>query len=579
MGTGPGDNGRVKRSELAALLEFLSDDESAAVRSWLGSDSPPGSSLRDHHETVVESPAMPSADDPRAIRTVGVIGGGTAGYLTALALRAKRPWLEVTLVESPSIPIIGVGEATVPAILPFLHHYLAIDPEDFYQRVRPTWKLGIKFDWGPNADGFMAPFDWSSNSIGMVGAVKANGVPDESSLLSLMMRANRTPVFEAGDRHLSLMKYLPFAYHLDNARFVGYLTELAARRGVRHVAATLADVVMGAEEWIDHLRTSDGRELRFDMYVDCTGFRSKLLGETLGTRFHSYGDSLFTDSAVTGNLDHGGVLKPYTSAITMTSGWCWNIPTPQDDHLGYVYASSAISDEAAGAELAERFPGISEPRVVRFRSGRHERAWRGNVMAVGNSYAFVEPLESTGILMITESIVSLVATLPASWSVPQPRETVNARLAERWDGLRWFLSLHYRFNTRLETAFWKDVQNNADISGAQPMLDIYATGAPMRFRNPVVTSLLRTSAPNFYGLAGVETILLGQGVPTRLLLATGTTQAWKARRAAADVLVRHALPQAEALAAFHSTPRLNRELLHDDDSWTSVKASAAIGMV
>ncbi|SDP57011.1 tryptophan halogenase family protein [Lentzea jiangxiensis] len=570
-------------SALDELVQTFSDDESAAVREWLGgaADAPqlPGISLRSNHEPLVEMLPRPAVDDQKAIRRVAVVGGGTAGYLTAIALRTKRPWLEVSLIESPSIPIIGVGEATVPGIVIFLHHYLGIDVEDFYRQVRPTWKQGIRFEWGPRPDGFMAPFDWDSNSIGTAGAVDAGGGIDGYTLQSLLMSAERAPVFDVGDRHLSLMKYLPFAYHLDNARFVSYLADIAKQRGVQHVEAKIEDVALSGDDWVDHLHTTDGRKLSYDFYVDCSGFRSMLLGKAFRTPFHSYASSLFTDSAVTGNVGHGGNLKPYTSAITMNSGWCWDIPTPQDDHLGYVYSSNAISDDQAAAELAARFPGVSEPRFVRFRVGRHEKAWRGNVMAIGNSYAFVEPLESTGILMITSSVQALVASLPGSWADPQCRDMVNVGLANRWDALRWFLSIHYRFNTRRDTPFWREVRANTDISGAQPMLDMYATGAPLRYRNPLLRTFVQGNAPTFYGLAGVETILLGQQVPTRLLHRAEPPARWQARRNAADAFVRRALPQLEALSRFHDDPALNQQLLFDADSWASPLRAEPIGML
>ncbi|NUR93356.1 MAG: tryptophan 7-halogenase, partial [Nonomuraea sp.] len=509
----------------------------------------------------------PAADDGDAIRRVGIIGGGTAGYLTALALKAKRPWLDVTLVESSAIPIIGVGEATVPSLVIFLHNYLGIDAAELYEKVRPTWKLGIRFNWGPDPEGFMAPFDWDSDSIGAVGSLRSRGNINDFTLLSLLMRAGRTPVFMNGERPETLMKHLRFAYHLDNARFVGFLAELAERRGVRHVDARIARVVRGGGEWVDAVVTDDGQELAFDFFVDCTGFRSLLLGKTLETPFVSFGDSLFTDSAVTGNLPHGGRLKPYTTATTMSSGWCWTIPTPEEDHLGYVFSSAALSDEEAAAELAERFPGISEPRFVRFRSGRHERAWRGNVMGVGNSYAFVEPLESSGIHMITLAILALVDGLPRTWREPVAREVVNAGLARKWDSLRWFLAVHYRFNTRMDTPFWTKANHDTDVSGIQPLLDLYAAGAPVRLRDPVLRDFAEQSMHTIFGIGGFDTILLGQHVPAALLPRDTAMEEWHQRRAAAEAVVERALPQAEALAVMRAHPELHESVLRDKDSW------------
>jgi tryptophan 7-halogenase len=554
-------------SPLDAVVESLEPQDAAAVRAWLGHRLNPTSLLANHEPLADDHLLRPQGDDPAAVRTVGVIGGGTAGYLTALALRARRPWLDVTLVESTKIPIIGVGEATVPEMLRFLHQYLGIEPAEFYASVMPTWKLGIKFEWGPDPAGFMAPFDWGSHSIGALGALGVNGSINGFSLGSLLMMADRTAVFDVAGRPVSLMPYLPFAYHLDNARFVRYLTELAGRRGVRHVDATIAKIVLRGDDWVDHLRTADGRDLRYDFYVDCTGFRSRLLGDALHVPFQSYAGSLFTDSAVTGNHPHGGHLKPYTTATTMGAGWCWTIPVPESDHLGYVYSSAAIPDDEAGTELSGRFPGIADLKQVRFRSGRHKEAWRGNVMAVGNSYAFVEPLESSGLLMITGTLQLLVSSLPATWSRPTARAVVNRFVGAKWDALRWFLAIHYRFNTRLDTPFWKEARSLTDVSGIQPLLDIYASGAPLARQDRFLQHAMKDAAPPVFELAGVDNILLGQHVPAQLLPANETPDQWRMRWLAASALVRRAMPQREALAAFRSDPRLLRALFDDPSSW------------
>ncbi|GAA1255806.1 hypothetical protein GCM10009665_52850 [Kitasatospora nipponensis] len=573
--------GPDERNVLDRLLETFPAKDAAGVRGWLpglggatdplkllGALAPTGS---DH--------ARPVDGDPRAIRRIGVIGGGTAGYLTALALKAKRPWLDVTLVESKNIPIIGVGEATVSYFTVFLHHYLGIDAAELYERVKPTWKMGIRFDWGPGTEPFMGPFDWSADSVGLVGAIKDHGNINGSTLGSAMMMEDRAPVYrtEGGDP-LSLMKYVPFAYHLDNGRLVAYLTELAQRRGINHVEATLDDVVLSDAEWVDHVRTSDGQDLSFDLYVDCTGFRSRLLGDALKTPYQSFGSSLFTDRAVTGNLPHNGHIVPYTQATTMNAGWCWRIPTREDDHRGYVYSSSAISDDEAVHELTTRYPGIKDPRLVKFRSGRYEKAWRGNVVGIGNSYGFVEPLESTGLLMIATEALTLVSTLPASWSDPVPRDAVNVGLAQHWDAIRWLLSIHYKFNTRLDTPFWKECRETTDVSGFQPLLDVYAAGAPLSRRNAIVQDLANRVAPSFFGLYGIDCLLLGQQVPTKLLELDEPLEDWRARDRASKSLVSRALSTREALEAFDAHPELNRQLLNDADSWASPAIAARMGL-
>lgn len=546
-----------------AILSELAAPERAALASWIGARGALDPRLLSvHHEPVRSQPPGPAPDDPSAIRTVGVIGGGTAGYLTALALRTWRPGLEVTVVESSSIPVIGVGEATVTDMVAFLHRYLGIDMAEFYQEVRPTWKLGIKFDWGPDPAGFTAPFDWASHSVGMLGALGTHGSVDGFSLGSLLMAADKTPVLRADGRAFSLLPYLPVAYHLENVRFIGYLTRLAARRGVGHVDATVADVQLRGPDFVDALRTADGRELRYDLYVDCTGFRSRLLGQALGVPFRSFAGSLFTDEAVTASTGNQDQPRPYTTATTMDAGWCWNISLAEGvDHLGYVYSSAAMNAEQAERELLERFPGAELQGRMRFSSGRRERHWLGNVVAVGNSGGFVEPLESSGLAMISITIRALLSALPGSWSQPCPRDTVNDFLGVHWDALRWFLSLHYKFNTRLDTPFWRHARTDTDVSGLEPLLSAYAAGAPLTRRDTLTQLMLKAVAPPVYGLAGIDNILLGQRVPATLLEPDEPPARWRARSQAAQALVRLALPQHEALAEIAKHPEFLVEQL------------------
>src|SRR4051812_13110837 len=232
-------------NELDRLLDELSGAEADAIRGWLPSGAGAGTDpqrLLAELGRVGDDVRRPDPQDPRGVRRVGIVGGGTAGYLTALALKTQRPWLDVTLIESKQIPIIGVGEATVSYFTLFLHHFLKLDPAELYRCVRPTWKLGIRFDWGPNPAGFMGPFDWSGDSVGLRGSIAATGDINAATLGSLLMGADKAAVFDTAQGPLSLMKYVPFAYHLDNGLFVEFLTRTAAERGIHHVEAKIADV-------------------------------------------------------------------------------------------------------------------------------------------------------------------------------------------------------------------------------------------------------------------------------------------------------------------------------------------------
>lgn len=565
------------QNALGAVIASFPEAEQDMAHAWLNTPNGGAPSLSWYREPRREATQRPD-ETADAIRSVVVVGGGTAGYLSALALKKKRPWLDVQIVETPRLPIIGVGEATTPGMLLFLHHYLGIDPHELYQRVRPTWKFGIKFDWGSNPSGFMAPFDWGTGSIGVLGALHENGTLDGYTLQALLMQADRAPVYETRHGPMSLMKHLPFAYHLDNASFVTYLQELAREREIRYGDAEVKGVIVGTSGEVDELILDEGRRLKADFYIDCSGFRSRLLEQALGIPFVSYAESLLTDRAMTFNLEHDGHIRPYTTAKTMNSGWCWRIPTPDSDHLGYVFSSGFMSDDEATKEVVETFGYRGELKKVHFRVGRHTEAWRGNVMAIGNSFAFVEPLESTGLLMIVDEIQTLVSSLPVYRADPSPRDAVNAGLNDRWDSIRWFLSLHYKFNERLASPFWKAARNDTNIKGAEALLALFAGGAPLHYRRAATRGLPQRAAPTFFELAGVDTILLGQGVPARLLDPGEPHERWRMRRRAAQAFVDSACLTARALELFHADPALNDDVFNAEDSWASLSSATRVGM-
>lgn len=527
-----------------------------------------------NHELLAREAARAEPDAAGGVRRVGILGGGTAGWFTALALRAQLPWLDVTVIESPSIPIIGVGEASVPTLVAFLHHYLKLDPLELTREVKPTWKQGIRFEWGlPGDYVFQAPFDWEVNGIGMLGSMAETGNVSAFTLQSILMAKDLSPVIRTKGQLQSFLPLLSFAYHLDNHRLVSYLTRTALARGVHHEDCKIVDAPLTAEPGpdgeprISHLVAEDGRKLEFDLYVDCSGFRSFLLEQKMGMPFQDYKSTLFTDTAVTFNVPHGGKLKPYTTARTMENGWCWGIPMVEDDHHGYVFSSSYCSDDQAFAEARRIWPNLANERKVRFRSGRHDRLWVGNVFAVGNAYAFVEPLESTGLLMITRAISSLVRSFPIGQDDAVKKRFVNTTVGRDWDRLRWFLAAHYKFNKRLDTPFWTDVREKCDISGLMPALELYQACGPLSLLPRAIrTSVNDTAGVFFYGLAGLDCILLGQKVPhakvTREPPAT-----WRARRATALEFARRALPHADALKATWERPDWIRQLVDHPSSW------------
>jgi len=482
-----------------------------------------------------------------AVGSAIVLGGGTAGYLSALALRQALPAARVTVIESPNVPIIGVGEATVPNMVPFLHRRLGIEIGEFYRQVQPTWKQGIRFEWGkPAPYYFNAPFDWDKDSIGVLGSVAATGTINQMTFQAMLMDAKRVPIIRGKDgKIVSLLRRVPIAYHLDNKRFVQYLRTILERRNVERIEATVQDVSLrdDGRAGVESLTTDIAGRLEADLFIDCSGFHSRLMDKALGVSFTSFESSLFTNRALIFEVEHGGDIKPYTTATTMDAGWMWTIPQVDKDHCGYVFSDAFATEEMALAELRRTFAdSMTEPRRVFFRSGCASRAWVGNTIAIGNAQGFVEPLESSGLLMITTSLELMIDALDGYPDDRAAIECFNRRIAKLWDGLRWFLAMHYKFNRRLESPFWQHAREATDVAGAADVVELFRNRSPLRFRD----AGLVYQAPHFYGVAGTDAILLGQGVETQIM-GDMDPEGWTRRRDRAAALVQSALTMAEAL--------------------------------
>ena len=508
---------------------------------------------------------------PSPIATVGVIGGGTAGYFAALALKTRFPALRVTVIESSTIPIIGVGEATTTLMPPFLHHQLGIDVVELYRDVRPTWKLGIKFEWGVPGGYFFYPFHASDP----LDAFWHEGRLHNHNLNAALMEVDRTPMLrEPSGEPKSLLSLLKFAYHLDNAPFVSFLARKATERGIEHLDA-LIDVVAAPDgSRVEYVRTDDGRELRFDLYVDASGFRSRLLGDALASPFVSYASSLFCDTALVADLpQRDGVIAPYTVAETMKHGWCWRIPVDGVDHRGYVYSSAFVTAADAAAEMRAKNPDMGDTRTVRFSSGRHTDFWKGNVVAVGNAYGFVEPLESTALHMVIIELSYCIQMLESGGSDAAVAET-NRRVGAHWDFLRWFLSIHYKFNRRLDTEFWRSCREQVDVSGMADLIAHFQQHGPWRSADDVGCLV---DDPTF-GENAVLTMLLGQNVEAPPVPSRSSAAAWAARMADQRALVTRACSHAEALQILRQRPDLLEEYAAAPTSWCAHELAPMFGV-
>jgi tryptophan halogenase len=463
------------------------------------------------------------------ISTVAILGGGSAGFMAALTLKRKLPDLQVTVIRSPDIGVIGVGEGTTAAFPKHFFDYLKLKPQQFYNEAEPTWKLGIHFLWGPSK-GFYYTFAYEfekrqpdlSRNNGFFFDPESPWCGPVSAFMAKDKAFPRRPdgLLQIHNNH---------AFHIENQKLVAWLENRARDFGVRVIDATVRAET--GPEGIAALVGQDQTRYTADLYVDASGFRSELLGGALGEPVLSYTDALFCDRAVIGGWSRTTEpIRPYTVAETMDCGWCWQIEHENWINRGYVYSSGAISDEAALQEFLQKNPKVSNtPRVVRFRSGRHQRLWVKNVVAVGNSAGFVEPLEATALQVICVEASTLADSLIDSECAPSPTliELYNRYNTQAWDDIRDFLAIHYKFNTRLNTPFWQACRNDTQLHGAEFLVQFYRENGPS-----VVAGAQLLHPSNSFGMDGYLALLVGQQVPHEKPHSPSPSELalWKSRR-------------------------------------------------
>lgn len=448
------------------------------------------------------------------IKNVVVFGAGSAGLMAALALRRKLPRLDVHVVRSPAIGVIGVGESTTPQFSAFLFDYLGIPRKRFYALAKPTWKTGIHFLWGPREQ-FEYPFevqlDAQYSDLSRVNGFYCDDEFDSVNLNTALMAQGKA--FATGDDGSPQIAGFG-ALHLFNPYLVKALETIAVERGVRFTDAEVTGVDVG-DEGVRSLVLADGRRVSADLFIDASGFKSELLGKALATPFISYGDSLYCDRAIVGSWDRTDeFIYPYTVAETMDAGWCWRIDHEHSVNRGYVYSSRFLSDDAARAEFLRKNPKAATwDHAIKFRSGRLSNSWVKNVIGIGNACGFVEPLEATALMVTASQIQTLCDVLAHAQLQPSPAMVglFNTIFAESWDHIRDFLALHYRFNKRIQSDFWTACLNDVDVSTIRPLLDFYAENGPTGLCRHLLNSTF--GGKTQFGIEGFLTMLVGMKVP------------------------------------------------------------------
>ncbi len=462
------------------------------------------------------------------IQSIVVLGGGSAGLIAALTLKRHLPQLNVRVIRSPEIGIIGVGEGTTLDFPRHFFEYLGLKPRQFYKEAEPTWKLGIRFLWGPEPDFFYTfTTEYEHRYADLprnTGFYQTEGVRWVGKVSACMAHDKAFPRRPDGAPDFSI----PHGFHIENAKLVRWLENVCRAHDVSITEDTMRDVERAGES-ITALLMESGERVVADLFVDASGFRSELLGRALGEPYVSYDQSLLCDRAIIGGWPRTNEpIHPYTTAETMEAGWCWQIEHEHWINRGYVYSSRFLSDDAALAELMAKNPQIAnEPRIVKFRSGRYDRAWVGNIVAIGNAAGFVEPLEATALHVLCAQSRWLVETLLDRPPLPPTPATVsiyNQLNATFWNDIRDFLAIHYAFNTRLDTPFWKACRAETDLGGIARLVEFFRENGPSALGKPLL------HPQNSFGLNGHLAMLCGQRVPHERPHSPSTEEAaiWKA---------------------------------------------------
>ncbi|QWC57860.1 tryptophan halogenase [Erythrobacter sp. 3-20A1M] len=408
---------------------------------------------------------------PREPVRVVVLGGGTAGWMTAAGIAALLPDLAtVELVESDDIGIIGVGEATLPHIRGFVER-LGIDEAAFMKATHATYKLGIDFrDFGRIGESYIHPFGTFGEKVADVGfhhywlEMQRRGMAGSLGDYSFAVGAARANRFAPPEMGEGLGSTYGYAYQFDATLFGPFMRQHGLKLGVTRHEGLVTGVERDGENGnVTALVLQDGRRIEGDLFVDCSGFRSLLLGGEMAEEWEDWTHWLPCDRAAAMPCAHvdGEPLRPYTTATAMPAGWRWQIPLQHRMGNGYVFSSAHLDEDRACEAIRNAAEGepLADPRVLRFRPGRRRKSWSHNVIGVGLSSGFLEPLESTSIYLAQMAITYLIELFPDGRAIdPRDRAAFNRLVDMEYDRVRDFLILHYHATTRDDSEFWNHLR-------------------------------------------------------------------------------------------------------------------------
>ncbi len=416
------------------------------------------------------------------MRRLLVVGGGSAGWMATAYLNSvlndqgRKPKVAISLIESPDIPRISVGEATIPSMRHILGA-MGVDEVDFMKATNATFKQSIRYQNWVQPDGGYYHHPFSRLVEGPLDRAGPEWLESDRSLPFMSTVSAQPAICDLGLSPRTLDRWdlgapFTYAFHMNALGFADYLTAFATKRGVTHIRETMTEVLMHEDGRIRAIKTDAGNEIEADLFIDCTGFRASLIGEMLKTPYEDCSQFLLCDHAVTTHIPYDqyypGMVRPYTTATALSSGWIWDIPQQDRRSIGYVHSSAFISPEDAERELrayegphSDKF----DTRRIRFHVGRRQKSWVKNCIAIGLSGGFIEPLESTGLYLCDLAAVMLAEHFPYTDEANDLMAfRFNRILSNRFYEILDFINLHYCLTRRTDTPFWREVQKPEHIT-------------------------------------------------------------------------------------------------------------------
>ena len=453
----------------------------------------------------------------RRFKRIVIVGGGTAGWMTAAAFaKLLGRDYSVDLIESEEIGTVGVGEATVPHLKLF-NQVLEIDEIEFIKAVQGTFKLGIEFvDWRRGADRYVHGFGTIGHEYGLLPfhqywlklflAGKASEI-GEYSLNTVAGPRGKFMVSATDVAPKSPLAGIAYAYHFDAGRYAQFLRRFAENRGVRRTEGKVIDVALRGEDgFIESVRLDNGKTLTADLFIDCSGFRGLLIEQALHTGYDDWTHWLPCDRALAVACENVGPPTPFTRSTARKAGWQWRIPLQHRTGNGYVYSSAHISDDEAAATLLKNLDGraLGDPRPLRFTTGMRRKFWNKNCVAIGLSSGFMEPLESTSIYLIQSGIARLINLLPDEGFSQVLVDRYNAQAAFEFERIRDFLILHYHATERSDSPFWDYCRTMSIPAGLERAITLFRDSGRF-FRD----------AEEMFATTSWVQVMLGQGITPR----------------------------------------------------------------